>query len=198
MSSVYFRSLEPSDAELIYKWQNDQEMMKNAVGLARPWSMTECRNWIEAKTKHDPYNYWFAICLNDGSGKMIGYTGVNSIHYINSSATCNAIVIGEKEYRDGITWIDTYLLIFDFVFNKLHLNRYYGQHSETQKITDFAEQLFFFTKEGVGREAIYLNGKYIDIYYKSLLRREYLEHLEKGDYELMAIIKRFKKLNKNK
>ena len=28
--SVYFRALEPEDAELIYQWHNDAEMMKNA------------------------------------------------------------------------------------------------------------------------------------------------------------------------
>lgn len=88
-------------------------MMKDAVGMARPWSMQDCRNWVEARTKARSFpNYWFAICLNDGSGRMIGYTGVNSIHYVNSSATCDAIVIGDKRMQDGISWLGNESFLF--------------------------------------------------------------------------------------
>lgn len=190
--SIYFRALEPEDVILVYKWKNDEEMMKDAVGMSRPWSMKDCSSWIESKTRHDPFNYWFAICLNDGSDKMIGYAGVNDIHYVNSSATSHGVVIGEKEYRDGITWIETNLLIFDYIFNRLNLNRFYGYYSETQKITAMAQPLFFLTIEGIGREAIYLNGKYTNLCFTSLLKKEYLYHLEKGEYRMSSIIKRYR------
>ncbi len=196
MSSVFFRALELEDLPFIHKWMNDQEMLKDAIGMKRPMSMVECKEWLERRVKPDTYNFWFAICLNDESKQIIGYTGVNSIHYVNSSATCDAVVIGEKEYRDGISWIETYLFIFDFIFNKLHLNRFYGEHSETQKTTSATEQLFFLTREGIGREALYMHGRYINVVYKSLLRREYLKHLNNGEYELSSIIKRIKLLKK--
>ena len=195
--SVYFRAFEPEDAALIYKWKNDHEMMKDAVGMARPVSMEECREWVAKCSKHDPFNYWFAICLNDGSNRMIGYTGVNNIHFVNSSATSDAVVIGEKEFRDGISWIETYLFILDFVFIKLNLNRFYGVHFESQNTTSLTEPLFFITKEGMGREAIYQNGKYTNLVYKSILRKEYMEHLANGDYTLKEILKRFKKVIKS-
>lgn len=194
--SVYFRAFEPEDSALIYKWKNDHEMMKDAVGMSRPVPMDECREWVAKCSKHDPFNYWFAICLKDGSNKMIGYTGVNNIHFVNSSATSNAVVIGEKEFRDGISWIETYLFILDFVFIKLNLNRFYGIHSENQKTTSLTEPLFFLTKEGVGREAIYQNGQYTNLVYKSILRKEYIAHLANGDYTIREIIKRFRKVIK--
>ncbi len=198
MNSVFFRALEIEDLPYIYKWMNDQEMLKDAIGMKRPMSMSECREWLERRIKPNTYNFWFAICLNDESKQIIGYTGVNNIHYINSSATCEGVVIGEKEYRDGISWIETYLFIFDFIFNKLHLNRFYGEHSETQKTTSATEHLFFLTREGIGREAIYMQGKYINVVFKSLLRREYMEHLNNGDYELSSILKRLRLLKQKK
>lgn len=194
--SIIFRSFELEDVELIYKWMNDYDLMKNAIGMARPWSMQDCIDWVTPKTKHDPFNYWFAICLNDQSKKMIGYTGVNNIHYVNRSATCNAIVIGDVECRDGISWLETNILIREFVFETLHLNRYYGSFSETQKTTAIANELFYSTIEGVERQAIWKNGQYNNVYLVSLLRDEYLLHKANGDYELMSLIRRLRKLLK--
>lgn len=194
--SIFFRSFESEDVELIYKWMNDFDLMKNAIGMARPWSMKDCVDWLTPKTKHDPFNYWFAICLNDQSKKMIGYTGVNNIHYVNRSATCNAIVIGDAECRDGISWLETNILIREFVFETLHLNRYYGSFSETQKTTAIANELFYSTIEGLERQAIWKNGQYNDVYLVSLLRDEYLQHKTNGDYELMSLIRRLRKLLK--
>ena len=196
MRSVFFRSLEPEDSELIYKWNNNHELMKDAVGMARPWSMQDCRNWVNARIEHNPFNYWFAICLNDGSKRMIGYTGVNSIHFVNSSATCDAIVIGDNECRDGVSWLETNLLIREFVFERLHLNRYYGSYSESQRMTALANKLFYSTVEGVARKAIWSNGDYRDVYMVSMLKEEYFIHKNNGDYELPALIRRLRKLMK--
>ena len=196
--SVYFRALEPEDATLIYKWKNDHEMMQDAVGMHRPVSMDECREWVAKCSKHDPFNYWFAICLKDGSNKMIGYTGVNNIHFVNSSATCNAIVIGDKDCRDGLSWLETNYLVREFVFEKLHLNRYYGRFSETQRLTYIANQLFFSTIEGIERQAIWSKGQYHNLYLVSLLRDEYMSHKNSGDYEVTALIRRLRELVKER
>lgn len=194
--TVFFRAFEPEDAQLIYKWKNDHEMMRDAVGMPRPVSMAECNEWVAQCAKRDPFNFWFAICLNDDSKKMIGYTAVNNVHFVNSSATCNVIVIGDKECRDGISWLETNLFIREFVFEKLHLNRYYGQFSETQRMTFLANKLFYSTIEGVARQAIWSKGQYHDLYMVSMLREEYLLHKNKGDYELSSLIRRFRKLLK--
>lgn len=196
--TVYFRALETDDASLIYKWKNDFEMMQNAVGMKRPVSMAECIEWVTKRSKHDPFNYWFAICLNDGSGKMIGYTGINNIHFVNSSATSNALVIGDKESRDGISWIEANLMIYEFVFEKLHLNRFYGGFSETQHVTYMASKLFYATIEGIERQGIWLEGAYHDMYLMSLLREEYMQHKINGEYELPSLLKRYRKFIKEK
>lgn len=190
--TVFFRALEPEDAPCIYKWRNDHKLMKDAIGMARPWSMKDCVKWLESKTTNDPFNYWFAICLNNESRQMIGYTGVNHIHFVNSSATCDAIVIAEKDGKNGFTWLDTNILIREFVFETLHLNRYYGKYSETQKITAIANELFYSTVEGIERQAIWKDGQYHDVYLVSLLREEYFMHKNNGDYEISALIKRLR------
>lgn len=192
--SVYFRAMEPEDAVLIYKWKNDHEMMKDALGMPRPVSLDECREWVAKCAKHDPFNYWFAICLKDGSDRMIGYTGVNNIHFVNSSATCNAIVIGEKDCRDGISWLEVNLFIREFVFERLNLNRFYGSFSKTQNTTYLGSQLFYAKIEGVARQAIWHEGRYQDVFMGGLLKEEYFLHKNNGDYSIPSLIKRLKML----
>ena len=127
---------------------------------------------------------------------MIGYTGVNNIHYVNSSATCNAIVIGDNKNRDGIAWLETNLFIRQFVFERLHLNRYYGSFLDCQRTTALANKLFFAKIEGVAREAIWNNGNFCDLYTVSMLSREYFMHKNNGEYTLAALIRRLKLLMK--
>lgn len=196
--TVCFRTIELEDAELIFKWMNDHEMMKNAVGMPRPKSMQECKDWTLAASNHNPYNYSFAICLNDESKRMIGYMTLINIHFINSSAETGAIVIGDNNYRDGISWIESLLYLHYFAFEVLHLNRLYGAHLLTQKVSDSINDLFFWKNEGTFRKAVYKNGLFQDLSYESILCDEYFEHKNKGDYTVASIIKRLRILRKNK
>ena len=192
--SVYFRALEPEDAELIYQWHNDAEMMKNAVGKERFWSKQDCRDWVAARSKRDNFNFWFAICLNDESKKMIGYFGINKVHYVNRSATSDAIVIGDKEHRDGFAWIETYLYMKYFVFEVLHLHRFYGSCMATQKQTLFMTKLLYAHVDGIIPDCYFKNNQYIDEVLTSSLDDEYFMHKNNGDFEMKALLKRIRQL----
>ncbi|MFR3329452.1 MAG: GNAT family N-acetyltransferase [Odoribacter splanchnicus] len=196
--NVCFRALEPKDAELIYKWHNDVDMMKDAIGMERFWTMQECINWVEAKSKKDPFNYWFAICLNNDSKKMIGYFGINQIHFVNGSATSEAIVIGDRENRDGISWIETYLFMMHYIFEVLHLHRLFGFHMDSQKQSSLVADLFCMRIEGKEKECYYKNGKYIDGTRIALLSDEYFYHKANGDYEMSEILKKFRRILRTK
>jgi RimJ/RimL family protein N-acetyltransferase len=196
--TVYFRAIEPEDAEYIYMWMNDHEMMRDAVGMPRPKSMQECREWAISASKHNPFNYSFAICTNDKSNKIIGYTTLTNIHFINSSVETGAIVIGDRNYRDGITWIESVLYLHYFAFEILHLNRLYGSHLLSQKVSDSITDLFFWQHEGILRQAVYKNGKYHDLSSEALLKDEYFKHKNNGEYTVSSVLERLKVLRKNK
>ena len=51
--SVYFRTLELEDLDLIYQWMNDDELKDLSIGLNRRMSKEECLNWIQAKKDHN-------------------------------------------------------------------------------------------------------------------------------------------------
>lgn len=202
MDSVFFRAFEPEDAILIYKWKNDFDLLNMAVGMNRKISYEDCLEWVKDKSKHHYFEIYWAICLNDDTKKMIGYTHLNKIHYINRDVESGGIIIGDKDYRDGIIWIEIYQILMSYVFDVLNLNRFYGICLNEHKLTMTMMTILFWSSEGLFKQSVYKKGKYHDIVMWALLREDYYRHKMSGDYETTAIIKRIrtyrKELNSNK
>ena len=193
--TVYFRAFEEEDAKLIHQWKNDDELNVLTVGLNKKTCFDEDLEWVKSHMYHHPYSAYWAICLKE-TGKMIGWACLTNIHYINSSAETGAIVIGDPEYNDGFAWVETVLFLFEYAFERLGLNRVYGESLLGHKISNLVEGLMFMTREGVFRQAAFKNGRFYDISYAAILKDEYFAHKEAGDYEIPAVIRRLKKLRK--
>lgn len=190
--TVFFRAFEEEDAELIYQWKNDDKLTYLSTGLSRRMGKDECRDWVKARMGHHDYRVFWAICSKE-TGQMIGYACLTEIHYVNSSANFSGIMIGDRKYQDGMAWIETYLFVCEYVFERLNLNRLYGHAIDEHKMTLAMRHAMFFTTEGVMRQAAYKNGRYYDVSIGSILREEYFAHKEKGDYKLQSVIKRLTK-----
>lgn len=193
--TVFFRAFEEEDIDSVYKWKNDDELNNMTVGLNRRICYNEVAEWVKSKMPHNPYEAYWAICSQE-SGKIIGWACLTKIHYINSSVETGAIVIGDKNYQDGFAWIETVLFLLEYAFERLGLNRVYGESLIGHKISNFVEELVFMTREGVLRQAAFKNGQFYDVSMASLLKEEYFAHKAAGDYELPAVIQRLKKLRK--
>ncbi|MBQ6038512.1 MAG: GNAT family N-acetyltransferase [Bacteroidaceae bacterium] len=191
--TVYFRAFEPDDVKLIHQWKNSDELNELTVGLNKKTSMEDDQQWVNNHKDHHPYYAYWAIC-DCNTDRMIGYASLVNIHYINSSAETGAILIGDPNFNDGFAWIETVLFLFEYAFERLNLNRVYGQSIIGHKISNLVEPLMFMKQEGVLRQAAYKNGHYYDISFAGILRSEYFSHKEAGDYEMAAILRRIKKL----
>ena len=193
--TVYFRAFEEEDAELIYKWMNDDELKKLSVGVNRRMCRDEASDWVKARMRDKRDQVWWAICAKD-TNLMIGYAYLADIHYINRSASYGGIVIGNKDYQDGMAWIETYLFVHEYAFERLGMNRLYGEALLKHSTTNTMRRLMYWTVEGVHRQAIYKNGEYQDVSTASLLSGEYFQHKKNGDYEISSIIKRLREIKK--
>lgn len=193
--TVYFRAFEEEDAELIYQWMNDDDLKKLSVGVNRRMCREEVSDWVKARKRDSRNHVYWAICSKE-TDEMIGYASLVDIHYINRSAETGAIMIANPSYNDGTAWLETEQFMLDYAFERLNLNRLYGHSLIGHKISNTVETLLFMKQEGILRQAIYKNGKYYDVSCAALLRDEYFAHKEAGDYELMSMIRRLKKLRK--
>ena len=195
MKTVYFRAFEENDARLIHQWKNDDILNKMTVGLNKKTCYEEDLDWVKSHMYHHPYSAYWAICSIE-TNQMIGYACLTNIHYINSSAETGAVVIGAPEFRDGFAWIESVLYMFEYAFEKLGLNRLYGVSLMGHKMSNIIGDLMFMQTEGIHRQAAFKNGQFYDLQYNGILKKEYFEHKNLGDYEIRAIIRRLKNIRK--
>lgn len=187
--TVYFRAFEEEDASLLYQWMNDDGLKQLSVGLNKRVCREEVEEWIKARKRHNPYQAWFAICALE-SNEMIGYMCLTDIHYINSSAYFSGILIGDPNYRDSQAYIESYLFMFEYAFERLNLNRLYGSALADHKLSVTMAEVMYQKTEGVLRQSIFKNGKYHDEVVCAILKDEYYQHKENGDFEMSSILKR--------
>lgn len=196
--SIFFRTFEPEDVFLLHKWKNNFDLFDTALGMNRKLSFQHVQEWVNDKMK-DHFNevYW-AICLNDETKKMIGYTFLSNIHFHHRTVEGGGLVIGDKKNSDGITMFEAQLMKLDYAFKILNLNRYSAGCFSDHKISKDMLLALNFKEEGELRESQYKNGEYLNVKRFSLLRDEYFENINNGNYEMSKIIRRFRKLTKNK
>lgn len=194
--TVFFRTFEEDDIDAIYCWKNDDELNKMTVGLTRKICRDDVAKWVRSKMLHNPYEVYWAICANDETRKIIGYAQLTEIHFINSSANFSGIMIGNKNYHDGFAWIETYLFVMEYAFERLGLNSIHGSSIIGHKDSNAAGDLFLWHKDGVLRQAVFKNGQFYDLKISSLLRDEYFEHKRNGEYDIKSILKRVKQIKR--
>ena len=193
MSSVFFRAFEADDYLLINKWRNDPEIQKLTGGTFRYVSSEREKEWVRDKIVNNITDIYLAICLNDETKRMIGYCSINNINYIHRIVSGGGLIIGEHKYRDGYTYIETMLMFLSYVFGTLNMNRVSCTILEDQKVSYTMALLLHFKQEGLMRQSVYKNGKYHNEYILSILRDEYYDLCEKGEYEISSIIKNVKR-----
>lgn len=196
MKSIFFRAFQDGDHILINKWRNDPKIQSLTGGNFRYVSPEMEREWVHSKMISNTRDIYLAVCLNDGTRRMIGYCSINKIDHINRKAEQGGLVLGEEDLCDGMTWMDTITELIDYEFMHLNMNRVYGTSLVTHKLTRIMCEASFQQIEGIGRQEVYKNGQYHDVYYWGLLREDYLKQKEEGNYEPTKMIKRIVELRK--
>lgn len=195
-NTVTFREFEERDIDFIYRWKNDEKLSNMIVAEFKPFSYEDAKKWVYGcMGEHDTYKFW-AICTNDSERRIIGWVALSNIDRANRSAETHSIVIADPDYNDGIAWIETEFHLLKYAFEELKLNRLYGVSLMGHKMSNQIGELLFFQTEGVLRQAFYKNNRFYDLQYIGILKDEYFAHKEAGDYELMSVIRRLRKLRK--
>lgn len=186
--TVCFRELEERDIDFIYKCKNDEKLNSMIVGQWHPFSYEEATKWIHGcMGEHETYKFW-AIATNDTEKRIVGWISISKIDNVNHSAHFHGIVIGDSYYRDGNAWIESYLFVLEYVFEKLHLHRLTAAHISEHPMSGYISLAMNFKEEGLCRDAIHKNNRYFDEILTAILDSEYFSYKEQGGYEFYNII----------
>lgn len=198
MNTVLFRDFEERDIDFIYRCKNDEKLDEKTTGHFHHFTYEEAVKWVHGcMGEHETYKFW-AVCTNDEEKNIVGWASLAKIDKENKSAFFHGIVIGNPNYRKGFPWIEIQQFVIDYAFQKLNVNRLEFSCLADHPTSMYIGPAMFFKQEGLFRQAVCKNGSYHDVAYFGLLRDEYMEHYQNGEYDLLSIIDRYAKIKKGK
>lgn len=170
-SGVYLRPLEKSDLNDVYLgWLNDPEVNQFLDAGIFPYTRAELERYYDAVTSARDKVILAVVELE--SGLHIGNVKLDPINWINRH-TGFGIMIGDKSKWGKGHGTEVTKLAVEYAFDRLNLNKVSLGVNPANKAALKTYQKLGFVTEGTRREEVFLNGKYADALWMSILRDEY-------------------------
>lgn len=166
------RELEESDLEIINRWRNNPELIRNLGAPFRYINYEVDKYWYNNYIKNRSTTIRCSI-VNE-SDDIVGLISLASINQLNQSADLH-IMIGEASNQSK--GIGTFAVkeILNHAFNNLNLNRVQLQVLEYNKKAIGLYEKLGFKVEGRRRQTVYKDGRFVDMIMYSILRKEYFD-----------------------
>ena len=166
---VRLREIEKSDLKIINSWRNKPELIENLGAPFRYINYQVDENWYFSYMNNRSTTVRCAIV--DDSNIIIGMISLLSINHLNQTAELHIMIGDSKNQGKGIGKFAV-KEILNHGFNNLNLNRIQlGVLSYNYRAIKLYEKCGF-KLEGKKRQAVYKNGKFVDMFLYSILKRE--------------------------
>ncbi|MFX1481167.1 MAG: GNAT family N-acetyltransferase [Promethearchaeota archaeon] len=155
------------------KWMNDTELTQY-LKVYRPLTKEMEEDWFNNLINRENF-FIFAILISDvnKSEILIGSCSIG-VDWKNRIGVCG-IIIGDKENQGKGYGTDAMELLVRYGFNTLNLHRIELETFQFNLRAFKSYKKVGFKEEGIRRKAIYVNGKYHDVYILGLLKDEWVE-----------------------
>lgn len=173
-NKLYLRVLTKSDiSERYLSWVNNSEVVRFMRHRVFPTTFKALEEFVSSRRW--PNDLALAI-IDKMTNKHIGNIGLTSIDWVNRKAELG-MLLGDKSFWNKGYMSEAFHLITEHVFSKINLHKLYAG---TEKDNSVAIRLFKkmgWQVEGVFKEEMYRNGKYIDV-----LRFAIFNRSQNGNY----------------
>jgi RimJ/RimL family protein N-acetyltransferase len=174
LNEVKIRKLLISDIDIMYSWE-ECETFRYLCGSAQLPNYELYYKRFENYIKYGKETlFLFAIEVNN---QVIGRVELGRVDYTNKSGAVG-IVIGKENDRNSGYGTKAMMLILNYAFNELNLNRVFSEvYCFNIASQNLMERVGFFL-EGTMRQNEYHFGKYTDMFLFSILSKEYNSRYE--------------------
>jgi RimJ/RimL family protein N-acetyltransferase len=156
-----------ADAPTLFTWINDRELvLLNAP--YRPVHEPTHRAWLQHVASRTD-GVTFAIRL-EGSRRLIGICQLNGVHPVHRSAELQ-IRIGDPRWQGRGLGTEAVRRLVAFAFEDLNLHRVFLHVFATNARAVRAYERAGFAVEGTLRDAVHIDGRYVDVLVMSILRK---------------------------
>jgi len=165
---IFLRALEPSDVELLYKWENDPEIWKISQTLV-PYSKYTLKQFVDS-AQEDIFTVKqvrFMINLMY-TKETIGILDVFDIDFLNSRAGIGIII--DKNHRNQELGTEAVLLATTYLFNTLHLHQIYCNVVRYNEISLKLFQKCGFSAIGTKRDWVKTQNGFEDVIMLQLIK----------------------------
>ena len=154
-------------------WFNDREVCRDNSHATFPNTYRKTIAYIKS-VENSKTDFVFAIRWKKNK-KHIGNVSLQNINWVNRSAEI-AIIIGNKNYWNKGAGSESYRLILEYGFKTLNLNRISSGQTVTNSGMIKVCEKCGMKKEGILRQVLYKEGKFLDAVIFSILQREYVKN----------------------
>lgn len=171
-TNVRLRAPERSDVPLFQAWLNDKEVTAGLM-LSLPLSIADEEAWFDDMRKTPLEEHPLVIETRVGETWVpIGNCGLHRINFRCREAEVG-IFIGEKTFWNKGLGTEAMALLLAHGFETLNLNRIFLRVYESNPRAIRSYEKVGFVHEGRLRQAMYKQGRYIDVLIMSVLRSEW-------------------------
>jgi len=157
-----------SDMNLLLEWRNDPSHRKYYREY-RETNIDDQLNWFRNVLNDDSWHHF--VIRKKGEKKLIGVVFLNHIHPVYRTGEFG-ITMADPEYRGKGLGKDALLTLLDYGFNELNLNRIWCEVYSNNSSIKLYEKIGF-KIEGVLRQHIFKEGKFLDSIMMGMLKSEF-------------------------
>ena len=160
-ANIYLRALTEQDVKGNYSsWLNDPEVTHFNSHGRFPMTVDKLLNYVSASMLSN--NDLVLAVIDKLNSVHVGNISLQNINWIDRNAEI-AFLLGDKTYWGKGVMSEAGALLINHGFKLLNLHRIYcGTSSENLGMQKLADKLGM-KKEGTRKDAIFKNGRYIDI-----------------------------------
>ncbi len=174
---LILRSFRIEDAGGMDKLRSDFEAVKAFAGSPFPSNIESEKEWIHKMYQKGIRNNIYLAIEEKESQSFIGYCVARNINFLNRNADVGIIFL--KEGRGKGYFREISVLFYDYLFAQLNFHKVYSIVIEDNKIALNSDKKIGFVVEGLIKEHIWQDGKYKNVVFVSLYRKDFYKNNNK-------------------
>tara|TARA_R100000664_G_C2681400_1_gene89251 strand:- start:40 stop:588 length:549 start_codon:yes stop_codon:yes gene_type:complete len=168
--NIILSAVEEKHLLKLMEWRNNPEFRKyyreyRVIGYEHQ------KNWWKSKILNDDTWQYFVVKHKDSPENIIGWVGLTYINWVYRTGEFS-ITLGDESYRGKGLGKDMLRTILRYGFEDLNLNRIWCEVYDNNKALDLYKKIGF-EQEGVLRETVFKNNKYLNSHVLSMLKKDY-------------------------
>jgi len=160
-------AVDEDDVEFLQETVNDPAVWPN-IGARTPLTRKQEREWYEEQASDDDGNVNFVVAVDDDPAGTIGVHGVDDV---NGSAELG-IFLAEPYWGDGYG-TEAGRLATTYAFDQHRRHRVVACVFEGNDASMRVWEKLGFELDGTHRDEVYVDGRYHDVHYYSVLESEW-------------------------